>query len=497
MSRELYEKILAGEEVRANLIALKEKLRDEKERKKFAYLLGGDFTALSSLLQAEDPKVRRNAALILGQMESEDLLPVLFDAYEREQTLFVRADYLKAMARMNYRAYVGRMEERLLELRCREVTMEEQKHVSEEMRMLQALILKYRKGSHHKFVGQRVNTELILVVNRAQREATARQIKRGTVKLLAGGVRVKDGRVKDILPIRTWSELLFPLETDTLSAADPSGVGYAVADAMVQRLRELHEGEDAFLFRIELKGKMDPEKKGAYIRRISDAVEQASQGALINSVAEYEVELRLLERKDGTYAAMLKLYTIPEKRFAYRRDVIASSIAPVNAALTAELAKPWMKEKAQVLDPFCGVGTMLIERNQAVPAGTMYGIDIFGTAIDRARANTDRAGCSIYYINKDFFEFEHAYRFDEVITDLPQVTSGKPREEIRQLYEHFFEKIPEHLKEEAVLILYTTEPQLAENALRIRKGYHVEKRFLMNEKSGTSVFVICWKEGDV
>ena len=81
MIRTYYEKIASGTEVRASLIALRAELKDERNMRSFAYLLGGDFTVLGRLLKDEDPKVRRNAARILGQLESEDVLPVLFDAY--------------------------------------------------------------------------------------------------------------------------------------------------------------------------------------------------------------------------------------------------------------------------------------------------------------------------------------------------------------------------------------------------------------------------------
>ncbi len=49
-----------------------------------------------------------------------------------------------------------------------------------------------------------------------------------------------------------------------------------------------------------------------------------------------------------------------------------------------QLAKDYLKEEAQVLDPFCGVGTMLIERNQVKKAKVMYGVDLYGEAIDGA-----------------------------------------------------------------------------------------------------------------
>ena len=74
MVREYYEKICAGEQVRTNLIALRDSLKEERTRREFAYLLGGDFETLTELLKNDDPKVRKNAALILGKMESEDLL---------------------------------------------------------------------------------------------------------------------------------------------------------------------------------------------------------------------------------------------------------------------------------------------------------------------------------------------------------------------------------------------------------------------------------------
>lgn len=490
MIREYYEKICAGQEVRANLIALRDLLKEEKNRRAFAYLLGGEFGQLCRLLQHEDPKVRRNAALILGKQESEDLLPVLFDAYKKEGTRFIRADYLKAMAEMEYEEIADQLEDQLKQLRSMEVSREDQKHISEEIRTLQAMVMKYKKIRHHRFCGWKTEADVILVTNRCQREVTAHQIEHGKIAYLAGGIRIRGGQVKELLGIRTWSEMLFPLEVSGLSVEKPEEAGRQLAKVVLHLAQQLHEGSDPFLFRIELKSRLEQDKKGAYIRKISDAMERESGGSLINSVTDYEMEVRLLEKKDGTYAAMIKLFTLPDKRFAYRREVVASSIAPVNAALTMQLAKKYLKEGAQVLDPFCGVGTMLIERNFAVKAGVMYGIDIYGDAIDKARSNTERVGCQIYYINKDFFEFEHEYLFDEVVTDMPQVTLSKSKAEIRSLYRNFFGQIGSYLKPEAILILYATEPQFLIEAVREQKDYQMLEKHTVNEKNGTGVFVI-------
>lgn len=490
MIREYYENICNGIEIRANLIKLRDALKDEKNKRAFAYLLGGEFDELCALLTQEDPKIRRNTALILGMMESEDLLPVLFDAYEKETTRFIRADYLKAISEMDYSSVVGRLEQRLEQLRNAEALPEERKHMLEEMRMLKAMVMKYRKIRLHKWKRFREETDVILVTNRCQREITARQVKTGKVTYLAGGIRICGAQIKELLAIRTWSEMLFPLETKPLKAEEPENCGEKLAEVLLRQLERFHEGEPPFVFRIELKSTLEADKKGGYIRRISDAIEQASGGRLINSVADYEVEVRLLERRDGTFVPMMKLFTIQDKRFAYRRETVAASMSAVNAALTVCLAQPYLKENAQILDPFCGVGTLLIERGIAVKAGTMYGIDLYGEAVDKARSNTARAGLLVNYINKDFFSFEHTYLFDEVITDMPQVTTAKSKGEIRELYGRFFAQIGRYLKKEAVLVLYVTEPQFLTEAIKGSREYKILEKYLLNEKKGTSVFVI-------
>ena len=51
-------------------------------------------------------------------------------------------------------------------------------------------------------------------------------------------------------------------------------------------------------------------------------------------------------------------------------------------------------------------------------------------------------------------------------------------------------KAPQHLKENAVLILYVTEPQFVAEAVRRHPEYWVEEMFLLNEKNRTTVYVL-------
>ena len=49
MVKDIYESICRGEDVRANLICLKQLIADKKEKSAFAYMLAGDFRKLSSI----------------------------------------------------------------------------------------------------------------------------------------------------------------------------------------------------------------------------------------------------------------------------------------------------------------------------------------------------------------------------------------------------------------------------------------------------------------
>ena len=148
-----------------------------------------------------------------------------------------------------------------------------------------------------------------------------------------------------------------------------------------------------------------------------------------------------------------------------------------------------MKEGAQVLDPFCGVGTMLIERHKAVPANTTYGIDVQEEAIEKARRNTEAARQIIHYINRDFFRFSHEYLFDEVITDMPFAIGHTTEDEVFGLYKRFFGTVSKYLKDDAVMILYSRNYEYIER-MAPEYGFQIEERYEISRKEGTYVVIL-------
>lgn len=290
--------------------------------------------------------------------------------------------------------------------------------------------------------------------------------------------------------IRTYQELLFAVKGLPSCPMDAEKAAEMIVRSdLFKFLARSHEGNPPYYFRVELKCKMDHSKKSAFTRRLSSKIEKLSGRKLINTTSNYEFEIRLIENKEGSCNVLIKLFTLKDERFSYRKEVIPTSIKAVNAALTVKLAQPYMKEGAQVLDPFCGVGTMLIERHKAVKAGTMYGLDILEEAIEKARENTAAAGHIIHYINRDFFDFKHEYLFDEIITNMPFKIGRKTEEEIENLYEAFFSSAKKVLKDDGIMILYS------HNAGHVKKmapanGFTVSETFEISLKEGTYVFVL-------
>lgn len=491
MIKELYENICRAEDVRANLAALKKEIKSENGKRAFAYLLAGDYSGIGELLRHEDAKVRKNAALILGEMECEDMLPALWQGYQAEQKLFVRPAYVKAMAAYDCRPYLQELQKRRDFLMENSVSEETEKHVREELAGLRALLAGYEREEGHVFTGVTRETDVILLTNRAHREITREQLKEEHTALFAGGVRVRTQDIEGLFCIRTWTEMLFPVRGAAFLPENPAEAADVLAKSgLLPFLESCHKGDGAFYFRAEVRGNMERDEKTAFVKKFSQAFEKASGRKFMNSVSDYEMELRILQRKDGGFLPLLKLYTLKDERFVYRKQALSASIHPANAALVMALLKPYLKEGAQVLDPFCGVGTMLIERERVLEAGYMYGVDIYAGAVEKARVNAEAAEVDINFITRDFFDFHHKYLFDEIITNMPTVTGTKSKGEITELYERFLRKAPGMLESGGIMALYTTEEGILQRCLKTCDSMRLLKRWTVREKEGSVLYVL-------
>lgn len=491
MIKETYKKIVNGEEVRKNLIELRKEIKEYNNKRAFLYELEEDYSTLYKLLEDEDAKVRKNVALIMGELGTEEFMEKLYTAYEKEDKLFVKSDYLNALSYFDYIPLVDKFKARLHFLTTHTFEEASMKHINEEIRILTSLLVKVEEPSMHEFNGYKELSDLILLTNRDHQEVTLNQINKGKAKAFGAGVIVRTEDLKEILKIRTYSDLLFKLRDIGTLENSPIAVAKALYEGgLLEFLNERHKGYPPYYFRIEMKTKMPLDKKSAFTKKMATELERLTQRQLINSTSHYEVEIRLIENKEGQFNVLIKLYTIQDERFKYRKHAIAASIAPSQAALIGQLAKDYLKEDAQVLDPFCGVGTMLIERNKVTPAKVMYGVDIFGEAIDGAIENSNWANTDIYLINRDFFDFTHKYLFDEIYTNMPTAMGRKTEAEIAFLYDRFFEKAIDMLEDKGILVLYTRDRGLVERGIMQREAYKILETYELSRKEGAYLYIL-------
>lgn len=507
----IYGELIDRKNVRQNLSALRQKLKesDPAQRRELAARIAGCEDLFWSFLADSDAKTRRNAALLFGDLCYAPAIPRLCEAYGREETLFVRSAYPEALAGYPADLLCGALasdsfQARLEQLEAAvlagtvdgEALGENRKHVEEELRALRRLMARWEGIPRHTFVMPGGDCRVLLVANRLHREVVRRLAenvlgRKGKAELHPLGVRVQTDDIEALFQIRAFRELLFlnPGAGSALVPNDPAKAAAQLAGWLADLCKSCHEGAERFYFRVECRSAMTLEQRSSFTRRLGAELEKCSAGVLVNSPGDYEVELRLVMNREGLFFPCVKFAALPDHRFDYRRNAISASIHPSTAALIMELARPYLKDGAQLLDPFCGVGTMLIERAAAVHAGDMYATDIFGDAIVYGRENARLAGADIHFIHRDFSDFRHEYPFDEIITNMP--TRGKKtREELDRLYALFFARASELLKRGAVILMYTNETGFVKKQLRLHREFVLMQETLMQEKGEYYLLVI-------
>ena len=494
MIKETWNEIVQNQDVRQNLSKLRQEMKAGRGREAACSCISGEEEKLILLLESEDAKIRKNAALLMGDLGNQEYLEPVLKAYRSEEQLFVKSSYLNAVKNFDYGEHLAFFKKRLDELAQIKLTPETEKHITEEIRELSSMIISREGVLLHPFCGWEETFDIVLLIYRNFQEITREELRKlephAKTKVFGAGVMARVENLNWLEEIRTYQELLFAVKGLPSCPMDAEKAAEMIVKSdLFKFLARSHEGNPPYYFRVELKCKMDHSKKSAFTRRLSSKIEKLSGRKLINTTSNYEFEIRLIENKEGSCNVLIKLFTLKDERFSYRKEVIPTSIKAVNAALTVKLAQHYMKEGAQVLDPFCGVGTMLIERHKAVKAGTMYGLDILEEAIEKARENTAAAGHIIHYINRDFFDFKHEYLFDEIITNMPFKIGRKTEEEIENLYEAFFSSAKKVLKDDGIMILYS------HNAGHVKKmapanGFTVSEIFEISLKEGTYVFVL-------
>ena len=88
--QKVYEALKQGSDVRNNLIQLKQMLKEEGALEEYLSMTEDD-ELIASFLQDEDAKTRKNAALVLGLVQSQESIDKIWEAYVSETQQIGRA----------------------------------------------------------------------------------------------------------------------------------------------------------------------------------------------------------------------------------------------------------------------------------------------------------------------------------------------------------------------------------------------------------------------
>lgn len=388
-------------------------------------------------LRSPEPKARKNAARLLGALESPRDSAALAGALFAETTLFVVPSLLLALG-----ACGGADAVRALEAYAPPAPVDEtqQKHCGE-------IALAYQKATNalrpraftppDKLDKKRV---VLLVPPAGFSDVLADElIALGyRPRLAEGGALVETDDPAALYRARCFFELLYPLAQNV--AAEPEAIAEAAG------------GELTMPYRIELRGYAGD--RAAFIRQLARLLGGD------NDASNYALELRIVMRADRA-DVFVRPCNLPDERFAYRVRALPASMHPATAAALIRHAAPHLtRGNPAVLDPFCGSGTLLFERERFSPCRALLGVDIAEAAVRAARGNAAAASSRAALVHKDILKFVAREPFDEVFANLPFGNRVGTHRENERLYRAFVPLLPRLLAPGGVAVLYTMEYRL-------------------------------------
>lgn len=447
-------------------------------------------------LRSEEGKVRKNAARLIGAVHRESLDSEMACQLQVESIRMVIPSLLLALGTLK----TEKARETLEKYQVRPAKdLSEEKHVREEKEALRKALSNFADMEEHKFIGSKGERGASLVELRTGKgleKALSQEVKDKNaadrvVTVRPGNVIVSGTDWQRLQRVRTWREVLIPLSFVKVSSGVPEREDLGrLAEEAAECMKEMHEGNYPFRFRLETGNRGQAAATAAELER-------CSEGKLQNSTGTYECEIRLYlgtmqKPFSGKTTAYMKLYTAKDHRFDYRRKSIAASIHPANAAGVMQLALPYLSDHGVILEPCCGSGTMFLERARVEnkKPKEIIGMDISAMALQAARENVKAAeaalkGISISLKKSDMLLFddlkeERGRQADELLANLPfgnRVGNHKINE---ALYHGLFDKIPQWVKKGGIAVLYSMEGKLlmkeALNSkhLRILQKYRIE-----------------------
>ncbi len=425
-------KLISGENRRAALRFLADASR---RKKSYTILKPIIIDNIDSLISIDDDKARKVAFALIGQCAAQECAEKLCKALNEEKTRFVRPSIILAL---------GNTDEPNKYLAGYTIEPGEKKHTMEESNALKKALAKTVKPRENISF----NLPKTASVTFIKQSALVSELDEKGIAYKKRGERIIEIAYSALSSLRCYDEALYYLG----SLKDFKEIAIKLGEMGCRGLS----------YRIET-GKYPPQQRTSVINRISSAL--ADYGYHDNP-SVYSFEIRAF--RNGTLFAVL-----PSKdRFPYRVKTISASINPVTAASVMQVCKQYFNKESDVLDPFCGSATMLIERSLAMQCKSLVGVDKSTVAIRAALSNRKASGLDISLIKKDILEFD-SMQFDEIISNMPFGNRVSGHEENKLLYRQFIKKLDSLLSKNGTAMLYTQEKKLLRENIQKHSGFTI------------------------
>lgn len=448
MTAKDYVQALQGQEAAEALSALCVLAKSKEGRKEIEAALG-DHLVLRGCTLSPSPKVRKNAYRLMGALGNKTDGGCLKRALEKEDTFFAVPSLLLALGNLG--------EEEAIRSYVPPVSTEEamDKHVAEIVLARQKALQTFEKEARPPLSRLSAPREVLCYAPEGFAFCLLSEL-RGLgfeVEEAGAAVKVTTDRMDLIYQADCLTEALIPIAKEV--PLDPQAVAQAVKDMPKEP------------YRIELRGYVRDRRK--MIRLLS----QSLGGD--NNPAAYDWELRVDCHMD-TADLYWKLCNVEDNRYPWRKRAIPASMHPALAACVSRYAMGLGKVgKPRVLDPFCGSGSLLFEREKWSPCKALIGVDKSGSAVEAARENARAGESKASFVTKDILRFESREGFDLILTNMPFGNRVGSHEDNKTLYRRFVSRLPYLLTEKGTAVLYTMEYKLLESCLKGVKGLQVRE----------------------
>ncbi len=452
--------MLKGENRRAALALLSRCVKKQQHRQAFMAL---DESLLVPLLKDSDAKTRKNTAVLIGSLQSEAYVPALIEALQQETQQFVLPSVILALGAIGGSA----AREALAKLPAIEG---DDKHAREQRDALSKAQSRVDPRKQRTFTSFPKPMEVWLAPVSGLDQVLMQE---GTDKgfLLEprdGYLANKTADYASLFKMRCFYEALLPIAAQVSTEAKAFAAVFKKLE-LFDLLSSMHDGSGPFGLRLELR--MNATNRGEFA---SEFFGHLPQTQFINAPSSYDVELRAVE-KDGKATLMLRLYGFEDTRFSYRTEAVSASIHPAAAAAILYAHREFMLPSHDVLDPFCGAGTLLAERAKIMGAKTLTGLDSSAAAWRIARTNLSQAGLHAKVFNRDCRGFVREEKVHEIICNLPFGHRVGSHDENRKLYEDILKQWPSLLHKDGFVLAITNDKLLFEGMVK-RHGFYITRR---------------------